>query len=97
MNNITQLLNLIKYPCLTEKAMNLYAEQKYTFIVDKSLTKTNIKFLIEKIFNVSVKKINICNLPVKKRRIGRYLGKRSIYKKALVSLKAGNTISELFN
>lgn len=97
MNNITELLNLIKYPCLTEKAMNLYSEQKYTFIVDKSLTKTNIKFLIEKIFNVTVIKVNTCNLPIKKRRIGRFLGRRSTYKKALVSLKPGNTISELFN
>ena len=34
------LLSLVKYPSLTEKAINLYGDRQYTFIVDKSLTKT---------------------------------------------------------
>ena len=37
--NLGDLLNLIKYPSLTEKSINLYSDRQYTFIVDKSLTK----------------------------------------------------------
>ena len=97
MNDLVNLLNLVKYPSLTEKSINLYGDRQYTFIVDKSLTKTTIKFIIEKIFNVTVIKVNSCNLPIKKRRVGKFIGKRSLYKKAFVCLKEGDTISELFN
>lgn len=97
MNELVNLLNLVKYPSLTEKSINLYGDRQYTFIVDKSLTKTEIKFIIEKIFNVTVIKVNSCNLPIKTRRVGKFTGKRSSYKKAYVSLKEGDTISELFN
>ena len=68
MNDLVTLLSLVKYPSITEKSISLYGNRQYTFIVDKSLTKTQIKFVIEKIFNVSVDKVNSCNLPVKTRR-----------------------------
>lgn len=97
MNELVSLLSLVKYPSLTEKSINLYGDRQYTFIVDKALTKTKIKFIIEKIFNVTVTKVNSCNLPVKTRRVGKFIGKRSAYKKAYISLKEGETISELFN
>ena len=47
MNNLGDLLKLIKYPSLTEKSINLYGDRQYTFIVDRTLTKTQIKFVIE--------------------------------------------------
>jgi large subunit ribosomal protein L23 len=95
--NLGDLLSLIKSPSLTEKSMNLYGERQYTFIVDKSLTKLQIKFVIEKIFNVNVTKVNTCILPIKKRRVGKFVGKRSLYKKAYIFLKEGDTISGLFD
>lgn len=97
MNNLGDLLQLIKYPSLTEKSINLYGDRQYTFIVDRSLTKTQIKFVIENIFNVTITKVNTAILPTKKRRVGRSLGNRAIYKKAFVKLKEGDTINELFN
>ena len=97
MNNLVELLNLVKYPSLTEKSLSLYGNRQYTFIVDKSLTKTQIKYIIEKIFTVTVIKINTCNLPVKKRRVGKFIGKRTVYKKAYISLNKGDSIPELFN
>jgi|TARA_Y100000813_G_C23940788_1_gene247951 large subunit ribosomal protein L23 len=97
MNNLGDLLSLIKYPALTEKAINLYGERQYTFIVDKSLTKTQIKYALENIFNVSIIQVNTCVLPVKTRRVGRFIGKRPNYKKAYIKLKEGDTISDLFN
>ena len=51
MNNLGDLLKLIKYPSLTEKSINLYGDRQYTFIVDRTLTKTQIKFVIESIFD----------------------------------------------
>nr|YP_009545276.1 ribosomal protein L23 [Synura uvella]AYO28430.1 ribosomal protein L23 [Synura uvella] len=95
--NLVNILNLIKYPSLTEKSINLYGNRQYTFIVDKSLTKNQIKFVIEKIFNVNITNVNTCNLPVKKRRVGKFIGKRSVYKKAYIKLKKGDSISNLFN
>jgi large subunit ribosomal protein L23 len=91
------LLNLIKYPSLTEKSINLYSDRQYTFIVDRSLTKTEIKYIIEKIFNVSIISVNTCILPSKTRRLGKFIGKRSQYKKAYIKLKEGDSISDLFN
>lgn len=95
--NLGDLLNLIKYPSLTEKAINLYTNRQYTFIVDRSLTKIQIKYIIEKIFNVKITDVNTAMLPSKTRRVGKFIGKRSRYKKAFVTLQQGDTITDLFN
>ena len=97
MLNLGDLLNLVKYPSLTEKSINLYGDRQYTFIVDRSLTKTQIKYIIENIFTVSINDINTCVLPSKTSRVGKFTGKRPQYKKAYVKLKEGDTISDLFN
>lgn len=97
MFNLGDLLNLIKYPSVTEKAINLYTNRQYTFIVDRSLTKIQIKYVIEKIFNVKITDVNTATLPSKTRRVGKFIGKRSRYKKAYITLKQGDTITDLFN
>ena len=94
---ISDLLALIKYPSLTEKSINLYNERQYTFIVDRSLTKTEIKFVIEKVFNVKITDISTCILPEKKKRVGKFIGTKAVYKKAYVKLKEGDKITDLFN
>lgn len=95
--NLGDLLSLVKYPSLTEKSINLYGERQYTFIVDKSLTKPEIKNVIERIFNVTVTNIKTCVLPIKKRRVGRFIGTKANYKKTYVKLKEGDSITDLFN
>jgi large subunit ribosomal protein L23 len=97
MLNLGDLLNLVKYPSLTEKSINLYGDRQYTFVVDRSLTKIQIKYIIEKIFNVNIIQVNTSNLPVKTKRVGKFVGKKASYKKAYVKLKEGETITELFN
>jgi large subunit ribosomal protein L23 len=97
MLKLGDLLNLVKYPSVTEKSISLYGDRKYTFIVDRSLTKTQIKYVIEKIFNVSILSVNTCTLPSKTRRVGKFIGKRPLYKKAYVELKEGDSIADLFN
>jgi large subunit ribosomal protein L23 len=93
--NFGQLLNLIKYPLSTEKAINLYSLRQYTFIVDRKITKKQIKYVLEKFFEVKILGINTCLLPVKTRRVGKFLGKESSYKKAIITLQEGDKIANL--
>jgi large subunit ribosomal protein L23 len=95
-NNIGDLLSLIKYPLITEKSTSLSSNKQYTFIVDKSLTKIEIKLLIEKIFNVKVIKIGTMILPTKTKRVGKFIGKKATYKKTYIRLKEGDFINDLF-
>jgi large subunit ribosomal protein L23 len=94
---LSQLINDIKFPLLTEKSTNLYSTGQYTFIVARSLTKTEIKYVIENIFNVTITDISTCMIPPKKKRVGKFLGKSPSYKKAFIKLKEGDTIAELFS
>lgn len=95
--NLENLLSLIKYPSLTEKSINLYSERQYTFVVDRSLTKQEIKYALGKIFNVIITEVNTCMLPIKTKRVGKFSGKKSLYKKTYIKLKEGDFIPDLFN
>ena len=85
--------DIIFAPIITEKTANLEAEGKYAFKVDVRANKTQVKQAIEKAFNVKVEKVNIMNIHPKDRRVGRYTGKTNRYKKAIVKLAEGSTIS----
>ena len=52
-----------------------------------------LKIAIEFLFNVKVIKINTCRLPRKKKRVGKYIGWKPQYKKAIVTLVEGDTIN----
>lgn len=84
--------DIIVRPVVTEKSMDLLADNKYTFIVDKRANKTEIKNAIEQIFKVEVAKVYTMNIKGKPKRMGRFEGKRPDRKKAVVSLKAGQKI-----
>ncbi|MBC7075275.1 MAG: 50S ribosomal protein L23 [Syntrophomonadaceae bacterium] len=85
--------DIIIKPVVTEKSMNLLAENKYTFIVDKRANKTEIKNAIENIFNVRVEKVRTMNVKGKPKRLGRFEGRTPNRKKAIVTLKPGQKIS----
>jgi large subunit ribosomal protein L23 len=72
--------------------MDLQAENKYTFIVDRKANKTEIKNAIEKIFSVDVIRVNTMNVKSKPKRMGKYLGKTAAKKKAIVFVKNGQSI-----
>jgi large subunit ribosomal protein L23 len=97
MLSLGDLVNYIKYPSLTEKSINLYNQRQYTFVVDKALTKPQIKYVLEKVFNVNIIRVNTAVLPIKTRRVGRFIGNRSTYKKVYIKLKEGETIADLLN
>ncbi len=84
--------DIIIKPVVTEKSMDLLADNKYTFIVDKKANKTEIKGAIEHIFKVKVDKVYTMNVKGKPKRMGRFEGKRPDRKKAIVALKPGQKI-----
>ena len=86
-------LDIIIAPIITEKTAGMEPESKYAFKVANSANKTEIKQAIEKKFNVKVMAVNITNSHPKKKRVGKYTGMTSKYKKAIVTIKKGDTIS----
>ena len=84
--------DLLIRPVITEKTSVMMQDNKYTFKVPLTANKTEIRQAVEKIFNVKVEKVNTVRVLGKTNRMGRYVGKRSDYKKAIVKLAEGNTI-----
>ena len=84
--------DIIIRPLITEKSTQLMEEGKYVFVVDKRANKIEIAQAVAQIFKVNVKAVNTVNVEGKVKRIGRNLGKRADYKKAIVTLAAGETI-----
>lgn len=97
MNNFSKYsrsnIQIVKYPIITDKATRLLENNQYTFMVDRYSDKISIKTAIEYLFNVKVIKINTCNLPRKQKRVGKYIGWKSQYKKAIVTLSKGDVIN----
>ena len=85
--------DIIYAPIITEKSAMMANENKYTFKVDPRANKTEIKQAIESIFKVKVVNITTSNSHPKKKRVGKYTGYTDKYKKAIVKLAEGNTIS----
>lgn len=84
------LPDLIRRPIVTEKATLLMEQNKYTFDVSPEATKTQIKAAIEDLFQVKVTKVNTMNLPRQQKRVGKFIGYKSHYKRAIVTLAAGD-------
>lgn len=91
-NNIYKV---IKGPVLTEKTNILKESGKYTFEVYKDVNKMQVKYAVQQLFKVSVVSVNMLRRPPKNKRLGRFSGKTSARKMAIVTLKPGQTITEL--
>lgn len=85
--------DIIFAPIITEKTASMEEVGRYAFKVDVRANKTQIKQAIEKAFNVHVVGINTINTVPKTKRVGKYTGKTTRYKKAIVKLAKGETIS----
>ena len=85
-------------PVVNEKSLRLATEEnKYTFIVDISSNKNLIQEAVEKLFDVSVLKVNIMNRKGKSKRFRNIPGKQKNTKKAIIMLKEGQTIETFKN
>lgn len=85
-------LGVLKSPVLSEKASLLAEHNTYIFKVFPGVTKDAVKTAIKETYRVDAVKVNIVNIPAKRIRVGRTIGKRSGFKKAIVTLKEGQKI-----
>ena len=88
--------DIIIEPILSERSYDGIANKRYTFKVVKSATKTQIKAAVEQIFQVKVDKVNTSNYDGKLKRMGRNEGRRSAFKKAIVTLTDDSKAIEFF-
>jgi large subunit ribosomal protein L23 len=93
---MTTIYDVLRRPILTEKSSHQYAKlHQYAFEVASEATKKMVKDAVETLFDVTVLKVNIINVPAKRTRRARsrrLLVRRSGYKKAIVTLDPGDTI-----
>ena len=83
---------IVKALLRTEKSTMQEIDQKYLFLVDKVANKIEIKKAVQDIYNVKVRKVNTLVAPGKLRRMRYHLGRTPDYKKAVVTLAAGQKI-----
>jgi large subunit ribosomal protein L23 len=87
------LADLVLRPIVTEKATLLLEQNKYVFEVILKATKPEIKAAIESLFDVKVTSVNTLRPPRKKRRVGKFVGYKPQYKRAVVTLRTGDSIT----
>lgn len=93
---MTSEYDIIVHPLLSEKQMVMHeTENKVVFKVNKKANKIEIKNAVEKIFDVEVAYVRTMNCKGKRKRLGKYEGKRPDWKKAIVKLKEGSKIELL--
>ena len=91
--NQRDILSLVKYPILTEKTIRLIEQNQYSFAIDPKANKVDLKQAIEQLFDVKVISVNTSLLPLRKRRVGKFIGKKARYKRAIVKLAPEDSIS----
>ena len=84
--------DLLIRPIVTEKTSVMLPENTSTYQVPLDANKVEIRQAVEAIFGVKVLSVNTIRVLGKTKRMGRYVGKRSDYKKAIVKLAEGNAI-----
>jgi large subunit ribosomal protein L23 len=92
MTSNSNIFDIIRAPLITEKSHLRATENKYSFFVQPDATKAAVKEAVEKIFNVTVNKVNTLNRKGKSKRFRGTLGKRNNVKIAIATLKPGDSI-----
>ena len=88
--------DIIIAPVLSEKTYALMEQNTYTFFVDPSANKTQIKIAVEEIFGVDVASVNTVNREGKRKRTRTGYGKRKDTKRAYVTLREGSDSIDIF-
>jgi large subunit ribosomal protein L23 len=86
--------DVVKRPLITEKSeRGRETDQQYAFEVHRDATKIQVKTAVEKLFGVHVTGVRTAISRGKNKRVGRSMGRRPNWKKAIVTLREGETIS----
>lgn len=88
--------DIIIRPIITEKSMTGVPDKKYTFRVATDANKVEIAKAVEVLFGVKVAKVNTMNVKGKSKRVGKFTGYTSNWKKAVVTLKPDSKSIEFF-
>jgi len=91
--SIINPVSTLLHPYVSEKASHLEAVNQYTFKVTRTANKPEVKKAIQNKFNVTVVAINMINMPSKKRTVGRHVGTKSGFRKAIITLAKGESIN----
>ena len=84
---------IIKRPLITEKSTRQKeVGNQIVFVVDPKANKVQIRQAVEKLFKVKVLSVRTMNVTGKKKRLGKFLGRKSDWKKAIVKLREGDRI-----
>ena len=90
------LTRVIVRPVVTEKSTDMGESDKYVFEVASDANKNEVKQAVEKFFGVKVIDVHTMNMHGKPKRLGRHMGRRKDWKKAIVTLQSGDKI-DLFD
>jgi large subunit ribosomal protein L23 len=91
--NSYQLAGVLEAPIISEKStISAEKDKSFVFKIKQSSTKKQVKASVELMFNVKVESVRVLNVKGKQKKFGRFLGKRSDWKKAYVKLKSGYDI-----
>ena len=88
---------IIIAPVITEKSMTGIADKKYTFKVASDSNKVEIANAVETLFGVKVESVNTVSVRGRNKRVGRYSGTTSAWKKAIVTLTEKSKTIEFFD
>jgi len=92
------LFDIIQRPMVTEKSTILKNDHRtVTFRVHRGANKVEIKEAVEKLFKVKVDSVHTAQFHGKKKRMGKYVGRRQDWKKAYVKLRDGEKMIDLFD
>ena len=92
-NSIITPVSAVLHPYVSEKATRLESMNQYMFKVTRFANKPEVKKAIQNRYKVTVVAVNMINMPSKKRTVGRHVGTKSGFRKAIVTLKEGDTIN----
>ena len=85
--------DVIKGPLITEKLDNVREKfRQYSFLVDRGATKHDVKSAVQSLFKVTVEDVRTLVVRGKIKRVGKNIGQRPNFKKAIVTLKQGDKI-----
>jgi large subunit ribosomal protein L23 len=86
------LYEVLRRPLITEKSTDLQTRNKYAFEIAEGANKPLVRQAVEKAFKVRVSGVNVVTVPGKTRRVGRRQVQTRSWKKAIVTLQAGDKI-----
>ena len=85
--------SILRRPIVTEKSTLMQEDKRYSFEVAVRSTKLEIKQAVESIFDVKVLKVNTLNVKGKTKRFGPRVSQKKSWKKAIVTIAAGDSIT----